>query len=344
MSSGDMGSPQHVPTGTDGSYSFEGDPGLSHLIGTIHSGVTYSMVAEPGELPAKELKIFETTTDVSAVDVVADTLTVVPQRAGTSDVLEIFQLLRFRNRTDRTFTGESPGGGVLKLPVPESAFDLAPATDSDTQQLAMTPKGVMSTAPLQPGELSLPFLYRVRVPRSGWQLRREVFYPTEHVDLLVAEGLQVQTAPGFEFQEKANIGDRRYDRYRSDDLLPGRVIASDIGFTASRSDSGAWYGAAAILGGVAAALLAGIFTLHRRRAAAKVGASRARAGRAPASPSMGANSFQTPPASAPNRQELIDRVALLDESFDAGGLDRDEYQSQRSELIAQLKGARAAAP
>jgi hypothetical protein len=292
--------------------------------------VTYSMVAEPGELPAKELEIFETTTEASAVEVASDTLTVVPARAGDSDLLEILQLLRFRNRTDRTFTGETTGG-VLKLPVPEGAFDLAPASESNTNGLTMTAQGLMTTVPLQPGEVSFPFLYRVRVPRSGWQLRREVFYPTDHVDLLVGEGLRVDAAPGFELQEKADIGDRRYDRYRSEGLLPGAVVSSDIGFVASRGDSGAWYGAGAILAGVAAALVAGILLVRRRRGAAKDVAAPA-----PLTDAL--------PSPGRSRQELIDQVALLDESFDAGGLDRTEYEWRRSRLIAQLKGARAAAP
>lgn len=324
--SGDMGSPQHLPVQPDGSYTFEGDPSLEYLIGTIHGGVTYSLVAEPGELPDRDLRIYEATSDVSAVEIASDTLTIVP--SDGSDVLEVLQLLRFRNPTDRTYIGEAPQEGVLKLPVPESVFDLAPATEENNAGLTTTPQGLMTNLPLQPGEMTVPYLYKVRVPRSGWQLRREVFYPTDHSDLLIGEGLRLNAGPGYEFAEQADLGGARYDRYRSEGLLPGAVIAADVGFVASTGDSGLWAGAVAILVLVTLAALAGAVAVRRRRRA-RAGAEGAR------TPAAG----MTPAQPGPSRQELIDQVALLDESFDAGGLERSEYETQRSKLLADLRAA-----
>ncbi|MEX2553957.1 MAG: hypothetical protein WD627_13280 [Actinomycetota bacterium] len=312
--SGDMGSPQHVPAAPDGSYSFEGDAGLSHLIGTIYQESTYSMIAEPGELPAKELIVYETTQDVSVVEVVSDTMTVIAsERENEPDVFEVLQLLRFRNDSDRTYTGETGEDAVLRLPVPESVFDLAPGSE-DSAGLAMTPRGLAATVALQPGELSIPYIYKVKVPRSGWQLRREVLYPTRTADLLIGEGLELNAAPGFEFQEKADLG-KSYDRYRSESLTPGEVVAADIGFGTASGGKGIWYGMGTMFAVLATALLAAALAMRRRKLEKpKVRAS----------------------APAPSRNELIDRVARLDESFDAGGLDPSQYETERSKLVAQL--------
>jgi hypothetical protein len=167
---------------------------------------------------------------------------------------------------------------------------------------------------LQPGELSIPYIYKVKVPRSGWQLRREVLYPTRTADLLIGEGLALNAAPGFEFQEKADLG-KSYDRYRSESLTPGEVVAADIGFGTASGGKGIWYGMGTMFAVLATALLAAALAMRRRKLEkAKV----------------------RPSAPAPSRNELIDQVARLDESFDAGGLDPSQYETERSKLMAQL--------
>lgn len=318
--SGDMGSPQHVPAAPDGSYSFEGNAGLSHLIGTIYQEVTYSMIAEPAELPAKELKVFETTQDVSVVEVVSDTLTVIPSGGEDADIFEVLQLLRFRNGSDRTYTGEAGDDSVLRLPVPESVFDLVPGSENPAG-LAMTPRGLAATVALQPGELSIPYLYKVKVPRSGWQLRRAIFYPTRRADMLIGEGLKINAAPGFKYEGRVDLGGKNYDRFRSESLTPGEEVAADVGFGTASTGEGVWYGLGPIFAILAAGVFAGALAMRRR----KLGKSQA-----------------LPSAPAPTRKDLIDRVARLDEKFDAGGLEPSRYEAERSKLIAELKEEHAA--
>lgn len=308
--------PDFVPIAPDGSFSFEGDPALSYLIGTIYQEVTYSTVAAPGELPGKQFKIFETTRDVSAVTITTDSVTAIRNKAR-SDTLEVLQLMNFKNSSDRTYIGE--GGedkSVLRLPVPEGVIDLIPGDPANPAGLAVTPLGLASTLPLQPGEISIAYLYKVRVPRIGWQLRREVFYPSDSVDLLVAEGLRLVAAPQFKFAENRTLGGRRYARYRMNSATPGVVIGADVGFPAV-TGNGIWSGLTTV-GAVIVAVMVLAAAVWRKRRPLRT------AGR---------------PAAPPSRERLIEQVAHLDEAFEQGNLARSEYDARRATLMDDLKVA-----
>lgn len=340
------GQPSFVPVAPDGAFSFEADPARGHLIGLFFSDVAYSAVLEPGRTGPVEIRIYETTTDASVVRVASDSMTVLKSTAeGQGNVLEVLQLLRFRNDSDRTYIGSEPGqtapepapspGGppqpperqVLKLPVPESAYDLAPAGSANGAGLATSGSRLVTTSALAPGETSVAYLYKVKVPRTGWQLRRETYFPTDQADLLVGRRLNLTAAPGFEFQESKTLGGESYKRYRSGELNPGSVIEADIGYPAEAVD-GVWIGFGAGVAVLASLLVATTVRMRRRRAA------KAQAKDAASTPAP-----EPEAAAEPSRQELIDRVAALDEEFEAGGLEAPEYESQRKSLLAKLSSS-----
>lgn len=332
-----QGQPSFSPVGAGGAFTFDADPEKGHLVGLFYKGVAYSRSLEPGETTGIELKIFETTTEASAVTVVSDSITVLQSTVdGQGNVLEVLQLMRFRNESDRTFVGadsdqdapdpqasppaESPARQVLKLPIPESAYDLAPADPVNAAGLATSGEGrLVTTSALPPGESSIAYLFKVKVPRTGWQLRREVYNPTDHADLLVGDRLTLTAAPGFEFQENKTLGGESYNRYRSGALNPGSVIEADIGFPDDGSSDGVWIGFGAVAAVLAALFVTAALRMRRRRAAKQK----------PQVPE--AKTVEPSP-----RQELIDRIAELDEQFEAGKLDEPTYRSQRASLLAGL--------
>jgi hypothetical protein len=342
------GQPAFAPVAPDGSFSFDADPARGHLIGLFYSDVAYSAVLEPNSTGPVEIKIYETTTDPSVVRVASDSMTVLQStEEGRGNVLEVLQLLRFHNDSDRTFVGSesdqaapepaaSPGGPpqpperqVLKLPVPESAYDLAPADAANGAGLATSGEGrLVTTSALSPGETSVAYLFKVKVPRTGWQLRRETYFPTDHADLLVGKRLNLTAAPGFDFQESKTLGSESYNRYRSGPLNPGSVIEADIGFPEEGVD-GVWIGFGAGVAALAALLLVAGIRMRRRRAAREQAKKTARSSPAP----------EPAPPLEPTRQQLIDRVAELDEKFEAGGIQAPEYESQRKSLLAKLSSA-----
>lgn len=337
-----QGQPVFASVAADGTFSFEADPAKSHLVGLFYGGVAYSQVVEAGRTDPVELKIYETTNDASVVKVTSDSMTVLQNiEEGQGNVLEVLQLLRYQNDSDRTFIGSesdqvSPEPGpsgeqepqprqVLKLPVPESAYDLAPADAANGAGLATSGEGrLVTTSAFPPGEASVAYLFKVQVPRTGWQLRREVYHPTEHADLLIGRRLVLTAAPGFEFQESKTLGGESYNRYRSGELNPGSVIEADIGFPEEGAE-GVWIGFAA--GVLLLALGLGLASVRmRRRRAAKAAAGKPAA-------------QKTPAEESPTREALIVQVAELDENFEAGGLDKAEYDTRRAALLSRLSAS-----
>lgn len=293
--------------GTDGSTfridGLEAVPGARYLVATDYLGVTYSTVVEPpaGEVAVTaDVTIFETTGEDSSISVVSDTLTMVE---GEQGVVEILQLLRLRNAAPRTFVGREASGqrAVLRLPVPFGAFDLSGRGGVPIQD------GFSTADPVLPGESSVSYAYRVRVPRGGWPLDRAMFYPTSRIDLIVGPGLTV-SAHDLAFQEEMDLGGLRYRRYRGGPFAAGAVLAAHVQ-PPSPPGEGYWWGLAA---GIVTLLGAAVcLPLIRRR----------RLARAPG-----------------DRQRLIGQIASLDEAFSAGGVAEARYARARRRLKSRLVG------
>ncbi|MDQ4148446.1 MAG: hypothetical protein M3164_00375 [Actinomycetota bacterium] len=301
-----------VVAGPDGTFEFEGDRANRYLVGTVHHGVTYSMLHEAGEAAPPELKVYETTQDTSVISVVGDTTTVVQ---GREDTFEVLQLVEIRNGSDRTFIGPSgdPNQPVISMPVPEGAFDFSLTDPANTLGVRLHPRGMTVGAPLPPGDVSISYVFRVRVPRVGWQLRREIAYPTQQADLLIAEALTLSSGRAFKFQEEVTLGGRRYSRYRAGPLLPGSLLAADVGFPRAASRS-VWWGFGTAVAALGAILLA--VSIIRRGRPRPVG---------------------RPRTEVEDRAALIDEIASLDNSFEAGLMPESDYRGRRREMMSRLE-------
>lgn len=294
----------------DGTFTFEGNPTRRYLIGTTFRGVTYSTLVEENSRAAPELKIFEATQDPSVISIKSDTTTVL---RGEEDTFEVLHLLLIDNQSDRTFVGASggPGQPVISIPVPEGSFDYSVADQANPMGISINPRGMTVAAPVLPGETPLPYVFKVRVPRTGWQLRREVNYPTERADLLLGQGLTLKAGPSFDLEEQVTLEGRRYTRYRSGPLTPGSVVGADIGFPEAAGGSLQW-GLATAIAALASVFFATSLIRRRRRKG-------------------------LPDAPADDRNTLIEKIATLDNRFEAGLVPEGDYRSQREEMLGRLR-------
>lgn len=313
-------------TASGGAFHLEGFDnalGTRYLVAAEYLQVTYSTVVDnPSSSPTitAALTVFEVIEDDSVISVLSDTLTVVP---GEGNVLEVLQLLRVRNASDRTFVGrpERQGRTVLHLPVPPGAYDVLPERGVTPRIDVAVAEGFAAADPILPGETSVSYLYKVQVPRSGWTMSRAVFYPTERIDVLAGEGLEVSAAD-LAFAEEAELGGRTYRRHRGGPFTPGSVLEAAIAPVAAPSGGLGW-GLAVIIAAVVAAAT-GVPILLRRRGG--------RPGGIPL-PS--------------ERERLVEEIAALDEAHAGGSLPDGEYATARERLksrLAALTGELAAAP
>ena len=317
-----------VQAGPDGSFlaeGWDGKLGNRFVASTDHMDVTFrtSVTGDSGTVDAK-VTIFEPTSDATVLKVASDTLTVVP---GSGNVLEALEILRVVNASDRTYVGvpptsppaspDAPGApdapappappAVLQLPVPAGAYDLTPQEGSQGG-LTQAEGGIFTADPLLPGETVVSFLYRVKVPASGWELRRPVSYPTARTNVLVGPGLTLD-GEGFRFSGPVTLDDRRYGRWDGPALSPGSELAVRIG--SDRAGSGLSRGLATLLGVLLVGAVAVPLTLRaRRRRRRDSGTS--------------------------ERSRLVREIAALDDALDAGSVSKQEHTERRATLKRQL--------
>lgn len=255
---------------------------------------------------------------VSQISVSLDTVTLL---SGEKGVIEVLQLIRVVNSDDRPFLGEPATNGmartVFRLPFPEGAFEIAPSDRSNPHAMSEGPAGIVTTAPLPPGESLISYIYKVRPARTGWALRRPIEYPTGKIDLLLGPELEMDSAPGFALAERKRLGRVEYKRFRGGPFTPGSVLTADVSF-GRQSTSDLWFAFASAAAAVAIIGL-GVSLLVRRRR---------RANHPPGDPED-----LSPPA---DRENLVLRIAELDEEFDAGSLAEGTYRTKRRALKDKL--------
>lgn len=296
----------------DGTYRIDGfdlEKGTRFAVGADYLGVSYSRLLEaPGPEIQADLVVYEQTDDESIIAIDSDVVTIV---GSPEELFEVIQLQRITNSSDRTFIGRTTDEGrqVLRIPVPEGATDLIPLDQGLAGGADSTVEGgVVSSAPLIPGNNSVSFGYKIRAP-GGWKLSRRVFYETKQIDLLIASNIAFQSKQ-FRFQEEVTLDDRKYRRFRGGPFQAGDVLEAGVGESGRLPGPGLLWG---LGGGLLVVLIlgAGTFAVRRR-------------------------SRPAPAISGDVRSDLVDRIAWLDEEFEKGRITENQYRQRRDRLKALL--------
>lgn len=291
-------------TAADGSFAVEGfdpAPDDTFVAGARYLDVTYSAAGKLNE--SLDISVYETTADDNVIEVVSDTLSVIQ---GDENVLEVLQLFRVVNRSRTTYIGNEDG--VLVLPIPEGAFGLSAGEGLDESRLRRARQGALTMDPVIPGESTYTLAYKVKVARTGWSLRRPIVYPTEHIDVLVGDGLLLDAQ--LAFVENKKIGKITYARHRGGPFKPGAFLGVDIRYE-QRGGGSAFGGLGALLIGLAAIIVLGSLWMKRRKSPA--------------------------PTTTDTRQQLIDEIASLDEKFERAEIADDAYRAQRDRKMQELE-------
>jgi hypothetical protein len=288
-------------------------PGGRIVVSSKYRGITYSTVARPGAALARAgLLVFDPTRRESTVSVDADTTVLEP--AG--DDVEALQIVRMTNGSHRTFIGASKDSAVFRLPLPRNAYDVAVVNGLTPGRSEPAETELRAGDPLQPGDATISYAYKVRTGSGDWSLDRSSFYDTERMDVLVDPELEL-VGGGFELLGDIDFGDNRYLQYVRNDVRAGARISFSVN---PASGAGIWPVAA----GAGAVALLGI-------GAWRLGRSRSRRGLI--SPGGRAAS-----AGRRNRRaETLTAIAALDLEHAAGDIPDGEYVNRREVLKSLLE-------
>lgn len=321
------------------------DEGVVYLASLVHSGIQYTspILTLTADAPNVEttLTVYETTDDPAGIRI-DRAHWIVDYQPGA---LLVGQILSFGSSDDRTFVGRMVEGADVPVTVafqlPEGAQELILENGALGDRFVQVGDLVYDTAPLVPGEATKQIIarYAVPFPETSVQIDQRFSYPVTSINLLVVDtpGLDA-TVTGLEGGAAQDFQGQSYRIWQAVDLpaesdvqvsLAGLPAPGTVDPRTAAGGPSAGGGMAAgqttatfppwmgwTVGGLALLTVAGVLGWAWRNGRVQEGAA-----------------AQNP---INRRDELIRRIAELDDLFAQGELDQSQWQNQRAKLKAKL--------
>lgn len=326
--------PITVTVGADGQFVFDGLPTAQeyvYLATTSYRGIDFGSQParfESGASIDLPLPVYETG-DAPGNIAVSLAQWFVDYEDGA---LLVGELYRVNHESDRVYTGGeevAPGKkAVLTFELPAGATNLALDGGNLGDRFILADGAVVDTQPLAPGGRQI--LLRYLLPYSGTraEIEHAVPYPVAQFQVLVNDQGADVTVDGFTQTGTQVAADREFATYDAANLPANEPVRVEFrhlarGAPAGSSNAvlayhpGLLFGLAALVGAAVLGLAVLALALGRRSAEGA------------AAPDVTANLVA-------KRQQLLQAIADLDDEHQAGSLDDETYQSQRTALKRSL--------
>ncbi|MGH2694570.1 MAG: carboxypeptidase-like regulatory domain-containing protein [Actinomycetota bacterium] len=288
--------------------------------GGLFAGRAISLPADTEQAPMIDttLRVWETTTDPTAILIRRDVIFAVPGDDG----LGIIESVTIANTSQRAYIGR--GGpnarGSIGFALPSDAADEGVTIlDStyDIPDIVRTEFGFAATIAVPPGETKVTFTYPLGGSAGTFDLSRTALYPILDLEVLVGDPLRIESNR-LVSRDEETIGGRRYRRWAAE----GNIDAGDPVQVNAVAEAGAGPLLLGAVVAVATVLAASVLLLLRRR-------------RSP---------VPAEPARAPAPGDLMEAIAALDLRYRAGEIGEEEWTRTRAELKRRIRRPRAPEP
>jgi mono/diheme cytochrome c family protein len=251
------------------------------------------------------ITVYESTADAAHVSIATLHIIAVPGASGGLDVSEIYVL---SNSGDRIVAGF--GQPVLHLGLPTSAAQVMPDPNMPPDVLVQKDGALDYFDAIPVGPNGGQLIFRYNIPNGPFKLDRPLFQNVSSVNLLVEGDPTQLTVTGAQLTATGtqDMQGKTYQQFRASGLTPGQTLALTIAGPGGSFDWRILAGIGLVIVGVV-----GVFVWQRGR-------------------SQGA----TADSSAGQRDDLIDQIAALDDSFAAGSIDEVNYKAKRAKLKERL--------
>ncbi|MEW6568417.1 MAG: c-type cytochrome [Chloroflexota bacterium] len=302
----------------DGNFRFDGleaAAGRLYYVSAEYGGVTFESSGAhflpdnpaPLELP---LVVYEATSDLSAARVAQLHLIFLTPRENVMNATEVWV---FSNLGDRVVVPDE-GAWLLDAVLPEGAQVLEVSGTSAGDRFAQTARGFTFSTPLIPGEGTAQAAVIFSLPFSGsMELSQPMSLTADSAVILIQEGGLRARGAGLADAGTASMAGTVLHQYVAGPFQPGESLT----LTLSARRPFPWplvIGGAALLAATAAA---GLWWLRLRRRAT--------------GPSTAGSERE-----ADLKETLLRALADLDDAFEAGELEEDDYRARRQDLKRQL--------
>jgi len=316
-----------------GQFSFNGVPvttGSLYGIQTIYKNVAYTLEfpSFPPTDPV-ELAIYETGAPSSAVQFDNNTV-IIGWADPTQKVLGVMENISITNSSDRTFVydpSQPTSMDILRFSLPAtydpSSLDIQ--SNLGEGQAVPVDKGFGLSTPVPPGHYQILFTYTAAYQGSGLSFTRTFPFGTKTFTLLMPENMAKLTAPGLINKGVMDVGGTNFTQWEGTGYTRDSRLDISIGDLPQptlfeRTKNTLWGGTTSkiVTPTVAALLLvtaiAAIILLRRRKTA---------------TPQLATEAVLS-------REALVASIANLDETFEKGEIEKDEYERRRGLLKERL--------
>ncbi len=318
-------------TDAEGRFDFGGlstSKGTVYQITTDYQGATYRSEAlsfTPGqdELDV-EIVVYEATESDGALSVELAHIVV----EFASDGLAVTEMLFVSNKSNGTYVGSGPEvisgkAATLRFSLPLGAELVNIGESLMRCCIVATDDGFVDTMPVMPGRRAILYVYTVPYPETAPELRRSFAYPANKMEIFVSDEAEGAEVPGFSRAGTIEGQDNTYVRWTVGGLDAGQEVVVRLeGLPFQREAEAARAVAVRKKAGwlfvtAAAIPLALIFPMRRRW--------RTRF-----------ETTETETSVHESKESLLQRVADLDDAFEAGEIPEPEYQVERAILKQRL--------
>ncbi len=329
-------------TDQDGHFRFAalpvGDP-ISYFLSVAYQEVPYGTRVDSTQPTSHiEITVFDITSNMESLRLETDVL-LIRGADEDSNSLSILELVSLVNDGERTFVPDLTQGGsmnFLRFSLPPDFYDLEVQASLPTGQLLTIDRGFAITAPVLPGSHEIAFTYHIPYSEGRLQFLRSFPLETGTFSLLLPEGIGHVVNGDIREVEALPLPGGTYRVWEASQLaagsrlsvslegLPQPPLLQRLGKTLTE---GLYLkiGIPAGLGAFLALIL--VLSLLRRQPLASVAHNTG---------SLEGN------AKRGERQTLVEAIARLDDLFESGEIDEEDYTTRRMELkhsVLQPKSA-----
>ncbi len=320
--------------GADGSFSFDltdVPPEWIYLVSTDYEGLTFNSQANQLSRATPELNmpiiVYDASSDPELVSIAQIHMIL----NFTQDNVQVSELYIFNNEGNAVFAGESgdPDEGTIEILLPAGAtavdFQRSFGTLENfgpAPEVIQTETGWADTLPLRPGEGTTSLLVSYELPyEDGLRLGHPLAYPTSAATAIMPDVGVDLSGEGWQSGGAQALPSGTYLTYVNNSLTEGDALSLELDGRARqlidtqgnallvRNDNQEM-----IIGLIAfgLALVAGVFLVRHWQGTTAV-------------------------AGYTEKEELLQAIADLDNEFEAGEIDQDEYTQERQQLKEELK-------
>ncbi len=326
-----------VPVAEDGRYTFEleqVDPNLVYLTSVEYDDLTFN--SSPDRLmrsnPTLDMPItvYDKTTDPDAVSIeqIHLVLEFVENRMFVSEIYVL------NNNEAAVFAGKSgvPGDGTFELGIPEAAENINFQRSFDSfgnflpaSEMIQTERGWADTIPLRPGASVMNLLVTYDLPYDdGLTFDHPIFYDTSSATIVMPDvGIALEGGDWLDqgVQQMGSAG--AFNSYGHPEVTAGEALSFELQGKAAPAAASMSSGSTSMSGDSTTGLLigAGVLLLVAVGGVFTV------------------RSWQNPDQvvdGGDEREQLLQDLADLEDSFEAGEMDEAEYEQRREKLMAAL--------